>query len=453
MKEIITMKEILSKIKPSPAERQHFKRITAEFLQKLNSTLKKGKVNATAILGGSGAKDTWLAGNHDIDIFVHFDYQKYAARTTELSEILKPGIAKAFPGKKIIRLHGSRDYFQLQYQGSTFEVIPILNLRKAAQAKNITDVSPLHARWVNKNARKLKDEIRLAKQFFRSQSLYGAESYIGGFSGYAVEILVVYYGSFEKLLKASQAWKVKEVVDVENHYPKKDVLFQLNKSKTQSPLIVIDPVDKSRNACAALSLEKFLKLKEVAKRYLAQPLPAYFELEVITLDTLKKEAEKRKLNLVYATVQPLPGKEDVVGMKLVKVLGFVKDKLRPFAVVKSGWQWDKKRGEEQKMGGEQKGKKMGQGMSLKQQAFFYFLLEKRELPKVEVRAGPPLTLKEHVEGFKKHYRHNGETFVENGRVMVRVGVKDYRLADFVKGMVKNEYVRERVGKVVGVVIG
>ncbi len=429
----------LTKIKPSTAERQHFKRITAEFLHKLNSALKKAKAKATAILGGSGAKDTWLAGNHDIDVFVQFDYKSYADKTAELSKILKPYIAKAFPGKRIARLHGSRDYFQLQYQGSTFEVIPILNLSKAAQAKNITDVSPLHARWVNKNARKLKDEIRLAKQFFRAQSFYGAESYIGGFSGYVVEILVVYYGSFGKLLRASQAWKVKEVVDVENHYPKKDALFQLNKSKTQSPLIVIDPVDKSRNACAALSLEKFLRLKEVAKKSLAKPLPAYFEPEIVTLDTLKNEAEKRKLNLVYVTVQPLPGKEDGVGMKLVKVFGFVKDKLRPFLVVKLGWKWDKK------MGGERKGGR-------KNEANFYFLLEKRELPKVEIRAGPPLTLKEHVEGFKRHYRHNGETFVENGRVMARVEVKNYKLEDFVKALVKEEYVKERARKVAAVTV-
>ncbi len=427
------MQPILAQIKPSAAERKHFHQITAEFLHQLNSKLKKTK--ATAILGGSGAKDTWLAGNHDIDIFVCFDYQKYADKTSELSHILKPFIAKAFAGKRITRRHGSRDYFQINYRGCTFEIIPILKIKKAAQAKNITDVSPLHARWVSKKAKKLKDEIRLAKQFLRAQSLYGAESYIAGFSGYALEILIAYYGSLEKLLKASQAWKVKEVVDVENHYPKKDALFQLNKSKTQSPLIVIDPVDKNRNASAALSLEKFLKLKEVAKKYLAQPLPACFEAEMVSLPTLHKEAENRKLNLVYITVQPLPGKEDVVGMKLVKVFEFLRNKLKPFSVVKSGWRWDKKDTMKEK------DKRKGNGR--KKEALFYFLLAKRELPKVAVRTGPPLTLQEHVAGFKKRYK---DTFVENDRVMARVTVKEYQLADCVHALLKEQYVKERVGK-------
>lgn len=39
------------------------------------------------------------------------------------------------------------------------------------------------------------------------------------------------------------------------------------------------------------------------------------------------------------------------------------------------------------------------------------------------------------------------------RVKARVEVKDSRLADFVKGMVKEDYVKERVGKVVGVTVG
>ena len=35
-----------------------------------------------------------------------------------------------------------------------------------------------------------------------------------------------------------------------------------------SPLIVIDPVDKERNAAAALSINKFSSFKRLAKNYL-----------------------------------------------------------------------------------------------------------------------------------------------------------------------------------------
>ena len=49
---------------------------------------------------------------------------------------------------------------------------------------------------------KILDEIRLAKAFCHANGCYGAESYIKGFSGYALELLVYHYGSFQKFVKA-----------------------------------------------------------------------------------------------------------------------------------------------------------------------------------------------------------------------------------------------------------
>ena len=194
------MKLILAAIKPSKGEEKQFSTSANGFLRTLNAVL----VDARAILGGSGAKGTWLSGNHDVDIFVLFDYKKYADKSGELSNLLEKYLKKAFPKAKIERLHGSRDYFQLSFKGLMFEVVPILKISKAEQARNITDISPLHSAWVNKHAAKVKDDIRSLKQFCKANNLYGAESYIGGFSGYVLEIVTAYYGSFEKVLKASQ---------------------------------------------------------------------------------------------------------------------------------------------------------------------------------------------------------------------------------------------------------
>ncbi len=413
--------KILQKIKPSPSEQRQAKEITASFLKSLNSKLK----NATAILGGSGAKDTWLSGNHDVDVFVLFDYTTFSGRSMDLSDLLESALKKAFPTIKLSRVHGSRDYFQLVYQHLNLEVIPILKIAKAEQAKNITDVSPLHSIWVNKHTRKLKDDIRLTKQFLKANKLYGAESHIMGLSGYVVEILVAHYGSFERLLKASQSWKMKEVVDAAKQYPKKDALFHLNQSKTQSPLIVIDPVDKGRNAAAALSLEKFQLFQKKAKEYLAHPDISFFEKKKIDLGELKKEAEMKKKNLVFMTLTPLSGKEDVVGTKLLKVFDFMQGKLAAFSIVKSDWEWENSPGS---------GK----------EAQFYFILARKELPHLEIRSGPPLNLKEHVDNFKKEHK---DTFMKEGKIYAQVKLPYPKLDDFVKALLKEEYVKERVRKV------
>ena len=137
MKDVL--RGVIANIKPSKEER-------AELLDKVNDFLKNvntGLKDAKAILGGSGAKDTWLKGACDADIFVKFKYSVYKTRD-DLSELLGKHIKKRFPSFK--KLHGSRDYFQIIKKGFIFEVIPILDIKKAEQAKNITDVSPLHSR-------------------------------------------------------------------------------------------------------------------------------------------------------------------------------------------------------------------------------------------------------------------------------------------------------------------
>jgi len=409
------MKAVLQKIKPSKEEEKRFVTATASFLKSLNAAL---KTEAKAILGGSGAKGTWLSGSYDVDVFVAFDHNKYVNKSAELSGFLEKVLKKAFPKVKIDRLHGSRDYFQLSYRGLMFEAVPILKITKAEQAQNITDISPLHSQWVNGHAAKVKDEIRLLKQFCKANHLYGAESYIGGFSGYVLEIITAQYGSFEKVLKAAQKWKEKDVVDPSKFYATKELaLFHINTSKLQSPLIVVDPVDKFRNAAAALSMEKFLSFKKLAKEYLQKPSEEFFVKEKITVESLQKKY-KGKGTLLFITVTPTEGKEDAVGAKLLKVFELLREKLQGFALLQGGWAWDK--GEE--------------GM-------FYFVAKKKELPAEEVRLGPPLKMKGYVDDFKKK---NKNTFEDGGRIKAKVRVENPKLKDFVNAVLKAEYVKEKI---------
>lgn len=415
------MKEVLAKIKPSKEEEKQFQLIVASFLEKLNRQLKKAGLSAKALLGGSGAKGTWISPIHDVDIFVLFEFKKYSVRSSDLSLFLEPVIKRSFPEAKIERLHGSRDYFRFKFQSLNFEVVPILEIRSADKALNITDVSPLHVKWVNKNTHKLKDEILLAKKFFQSNNLYGAESHIKSFSGYSLEILIYNYGSLNNLLKAALKWKIGTVIDVSRYYKNPEMaVFHLNKSKINSPLILIDPVDKDRNALAALSLEKFELLKKKAAEYLKKPHPGYFEKKEIYPSGLKQEAAKKKLNLVYLEVQPLKGKEDVSGAKILKVFNFLKISLSNFLIEKAGWDFSPEK------------------------ARLYFFLKRSELPEYVVRKGPPIKMKDHVADFRKK---NQIVYEEKGHLFAKVKLKNPQLKDFVADMLKQEYLTEKVRKV------
>ena len=401
--------KVLEKIKPTKAEEQEVNSRISSVLAKINSGLKDAKV----ILGGSGEKGTWLRDANDADIFVKFSYQKYKDKSDALSNMLEKHLKRKF--NKIIKLHGSRDYFQIGQNNFTLEIIPILDIKRAEDAKNITDVSPLHAKWVNKTGKNLKDDIRLAKQFCKANKVYGAESYIKGFSGYMCEVLTIHYGSFINLIKNAAKWKDKVVIDPENYWKNKNILMELNKSKTYSPLVLIDPVQADRNAAAALSEEKFRIFKEACKNFLKKPSEKFFEITQLSLEDIKKKAKNDELALLE--VKPQKGKIDVVGSKLLKAFEFIKKALEKneFKIIDCGWLWNK-------------------------EALFYFIIKKEKLSGTIKHIGPPVKLEKHAEIFKKKYRN---TFVEKGRVCAKIKRKYKKPSDLIIDVKKEEYLKDK----------
>ncbi len=398
MKEVL--KKAFEKIKPSKQEELEVKKISKQILNKIRIK------NVKPVLGGSGEKGTWLRDTHDIDIYVKFDQKKYD--NNDISRILKKALKKAF--RKVDTLHGSRDYYRVYKEGYTIEIVPILNIKKVTEAKNITDVSPFHADWVKKHGK--GDEIRLAKAFCRAQDCYGAESYIRGFSGYVLEILVIHYGSFERFVKNVAKWKPKEFIDPEKHGVK------LNKAKTYSPLILIDPVQSDRNAAAALSKEKYNKLIQAAKKFLQQPSIEAFEKKEITLEDLKKKAKDK--TLILLEVKPLRGKEDVIGANLVKALEYLRRQLifEDFKVYDYNWKWDKK-------------------------ALFWLILDKEELPEFKEHQGPKLEQKKHVENFKQKNK-DYEIYEKNGRVYAKTPRTYRKPEELIKKLIDDENFRNKV---------
>lgn len=408
MKNILS--EALKGINPSKEEEDEVYGRMKFILDKINKNLKDAK----AILGGSGVKGTWLRDANDADIFVRFNYKKYRDKSGQISDILERILKKK--RFRITRLHGSRDYFQIKGKDSTSEIIPILDIKKAEQARNITDVSPLHADWVNKKGKGFKDDIRLLKQFCKSMNVYGAESYIQGFSGYICEILIIYYKGFANTIKNAAEWKDKVIIDPENHWKGKNVLMELNKSKTYSPLIVIDPVQADRNAAAAISREKFDLFRKKAQEFLERPSKRFFEIEWINEESLKKKT--RNNTLILMDIIPKKGKKDVVGCKIAKAIEFINKRLREndFNVLDSGWEWGKK-------------------------ALFYSIIKKEKLPDYTEREGPPIKTEKHVKNFKKKY---GNTFIKGNRIYAKTKREFRKPEELIKSLEKEDYLREKI---------
>jgi len=397
---------ILKEVKPSKKEEEELKKISELFIKKLNIQLKK--IDALAVIGGSFAKGTWLKNDHDIDIYVKFNYLKY--KDKKIDDILEKQIAFTF--SDYVRVHGSRDYFQMKKENFCFEIIPILDIKKSEEAMNITDVSLLHVKFVQENlTTKMRDEVRILKSYLKALELYGAESYINGFSGYICEILIFKYKRFLNLIEESKNWKMKEVIDVMNYYEK----FEDIKVEKYNPLVVVDPVQKERNAAAALSVRNFNEFLFHVKNFDEKQ----FNRRSIDMRSLKKLSRDSGTDLIVLNFKSLDGKEDVIGGKILKVMKFVKDKMlvSDFHVFRNGWVWDK----------EEKG-------------YIWFLVNKETLPVYKKHFGPPVWEIKHCDEFVKKWEGK-RVFVENNCLYIEKEREYRNVRELIKDVKKEKFDR------------
>jgi tRNA nucleotidyltransferase (CCA-adding enzyme) len=379
----------------------------------IKEELKKHEIKADVVLGGSAAKETYLK-NYDMDIFVRF----HKNPDSDLLEIILKG---AF--KKLERLHGSRDYFKVIYKGIEYEIVPVLKILRASEAENVTDVSSLHVDWVKKKL-KNPDQVKLAKLFCKAQSVYGAESYINGFSGYILEILIVQYGTFMKMIEAVSRWKPRTIIDVGKHYKsQKTVMKKLNVAKLQSPIIVIDPTQKDRNAAASVTLETFCKFIFAARQFLEDPSKEWFTKKKFSLRDVVKESRKLNTVLTVLKVQMPEGKQDVIGSKFLKVFKFIRSQLsqNDFDVFKAGYDLE--------------------------ESILWYQTHPQRLPVYAKVIGPRVWApKENLNAFIDKYDRKN-VFLEEDHLCAVKKRKYLRAVDFIKNLIQTEYVQDRVQKI------
>lgn len=312
------LKEVLRKVNPSQGDLTEIEMHLKNLEKKLKDSIRDIRINAKIIVGGSYAKGTLIKkGKYDIDIFLRFE-KEYSSK--DISVLTKKILKNA--GLKFEIKHGSRNYFRIEVNKNLFfELIPVLKVNKPEEAENITDLSYLHVNYINKKVKlkRIKDDIKIAKAFCYANNCYGAESYINGFSGYGLELLVYNYNGFLMFLREMANVRRKKIIDIEFHHKNpKRTLMDLNASKLHSPVILIDPTYKYRNVLAALSEETFRKFQKEAKRFLKNPSMKFFEKKRIDFEKKRKEAKRKNLEFRTLKIKTKKQKGDIAGSKLLK---------------------------------------------------------------------------------------------------------------------------------------
>ncbi|MEK6941978.1 MAG: hypothetical protein AABW85_03925, partial [archaeon] len=264
-------------------------------------------------------------------------------------------------------------------------------------------------------------EVRLLRQFLKGIKAYGAELKTESVPGYVTELLVIKYGSFENTLNAMAKWEEKETIDLENQLTKQEAVKKFN-----SPLIVIDPVDKNRNVAAALSINQFARMIAASRAYIKKPSINFFfgkKTKALTAKQVKNFLTKEE-PIIVETGYPKALPDIMWGQikRLAKQLTATLEK-EDFSVQRhSEWTDEKKT------------------------IILVFDLKSNILEKAKKRTGPQVFDEKNSEKFLSHHKNplSGPR-IENGRWVIEIERKNSSAKKFLAAEIKKLKKTEKAG--------
>ena len=412
------LNEVLECLTPKNEERERVNAIVSDVTSKLEMACRELNVQARIEVQGSIAKDTWISGDRDIDIFIIFS----KSYSPEAIKDLGLKIARQAAGEKYIECYAEHPYVRAFINDYMVDIVPCIEF-DPQKGKPLTavDRTPLHTRFVKERLNdKLKGEIRLLKGFMKGIGVYGAEIKISGFSGYLCELLTLYYGSFLNVVNEAKNWRpYSTIIDIARHYSDLKHALEL----FRAPLVVIDPVDRNRNVAAALSIDKLTLFILACQLFTLKPSKLFFKREdhlirEATRDDVKKYLEKGRTTLLAVATTLKPSPPDIIwgqikrsGHGIARLLEKEGFKILRWAA----WSDDT------------------------QEAVLLFEIESSKITPTVKHVGPPITSKEDVIRFVMKHASSPRTvagpFIEGDRLVVLTVKRSSEVVDFMRSSI------------------
>lgn len=364
-----TIAQVRERVTPSAEERDRLEETVLTLVDRTEAVVDELGVDADVLRVGSTARDTWLRGDRDIDIFVRFD----PSYTREELERYGLEIGQTvLPDGRLE--YAEHPYVSAAFEGYAVDLVPCFRVGSAAEIRSAVDRTPFHAAYVTERLdADLANDVRVLKRFFEAIGIYGSDLRTQGFSGYLTELLVLTYGDVRGVLEATATWQPPVRLDPEEH----------GETTFDDPLVVIDPTDPSRNVAAVVTGENVARLQHHARDLLENPDPDRFALEkpdALTEAELLAHLERRATTPI-AIRFPTP---DIVNDQLYPQLrrsieGITRAlEERGFEVVRA----DAFAGES---------------------AVLFVELSVAQRPRIERHEGPPVHVREHATSFLETY--------------------------------------------------
>ena len=429
--DVIT-KRILQKITPNEDERIRVETLSHKLEERIAAVCKAEGITATVRVEGSVAKDTWLSGNPDIDIFMRLPT---SILRRNLGEVGLKIAKKAAGNVEQLERYAEHPYLEINIEGYHADIVPCYDA-KPGEWQSATDRTPYHTDYIKTHLKKsLRDEVRLLKQFMVGIGVYGAEIKVGGFSGYLCELMVMKFGSFAETVESFARYNQRIVIDIEGVYVGRERVLCL---LFDEPLVIVDPVDKGRNVASAVKPQKLYTLIAASRAFFKKPSEAFFyppKAHASAPNLIADRLAECGATYVFVIIGELNAVPDVLWGQLYRTKRSMRKLLETneFKVLKDAV-WSNE-------------------TSL---SVFTFELEQQVLPKITKHLGPQLERGAESEKFLEKYAYDTQVlsgpYVEDGRWVVEVPRKVQDAVTLLKEKLadggKNAGVAELVAKAV-----
>ncbi|WNY24189.1 hypothetical protein MmiHf6_15180 [Methanimicrococcus hongohii] len=395
--------EILKRVRPTDEEKTKLETVRKGIIDDIVRIADaQGQCDIVPLSVGSAERNTWLHGNHDIDVFISYPEDIPFDEFYKRSRMILTEMAKT--GDSWEDRHSEHPYIHIQKEGFEVDLVPCFRVKSGADIKSAVDRTPFHCAYIKENIKGLEEDVLIMKQFMKGTGVYGSEVRTGGFSGYLTEILTIYYGGFEGVLEHASNWKYGTVIDIADHQT----------LEHDNPLVVVDPTDPKRNVAAALSLTKFALFIDRAREFLKNPILDYFtpkSYPPMTPAEFEKMMTARGTEMIGISFQTPPKAEDTLYPQLFRMEKSLEELLtrNEFTVINT-FSWSEE---------------------MEKSVVFIELLT-TVLPPLQKRAGPPVWNAANAESFCKKYKNNPTTFsfsIENEKYVAEIPRK-YKTAEY-----------------------
>ncbi|UPM41860.1 CCA tRNA nucleotidyltransferase [Halocatena salina] len=377
---------VRSRVDPDQTERERLAETAAALTARAEEAVEELPVSADVLQVGSTARNTWISGDRDIDVFVRFSPDLSREQLERYG--LRVGWNVLPDGREEFAEH---PYVTGERSGFGVDVVPCFAVESASAIQSAVDRTPFHTEYV---AARLDPEtagaVRLAKGFLRGIGVYGSDLRTRGFSGYLTELLVLEYSSFRSFIESVAEWTLPVTIDLEGH----------RERSFDAPLVVIDPTDPERNVAAVCAERNVARLIHHARAFRDDPTVDRFvpdDPEPLSPAEMRTQITRRETTPIAVRFDAPDLVDDQLYPQLDRSLRGLRDELdrRGFDPLRAATFAD-------------------------EHAVLFVECEVTDRPAVERHQGPPVDAVEHASGFYEKYADSDAygPFIDGDRYVV-----------------------------------